>query len=90
MYLSIKQIVGGEKHKYYWLEWDCLVSLGVPQWDYFASLSVPRVGVASKKKKPNAAHKFFCFSSLSLESGLSVFGVKTKNRAIARLFLLWR
>jgi hypothetical protein len=48
------------------------------------------VGVASKKKKPYAAHKLFCFSSLSLESELSVFGVKTKNRAFARLFFLWR
>ena len=43
-------------------------------------------GGGLKGKKPYAAHKFFCFSSLSLESVLSVFGVKTKNRAIARLF----
>ena len=44
--------------------WDCLVSLGVPQF-----------GDASKKKKPYAAHKFF-YSRLCAKASFALAGNK--------------
>ena len=48
--------------------WDCLASLGVPQF-----------GVASKKKKPYAAHKIF-YSRLRAKASFALAGNKKTGR----------